>query len=670
VTALRQIAVSGPSVQQPQQAVTYEWLSTNGLGGFASGTVGGINTRRYHAVLLAAPKVENRFVLLAQLLEEVRQGDRSWSLGAAWYPDDVIHPQGYTHLHRFTPYPYPTWIYTAGDWIIEKQLTMVKGANTTVVRYRLAAGDGKNMQLVIRPLFAGRDYHATRRATPECFHVSQKNQCLIVSSAADMPTTWLGCNTGEFSPEEVWYENVRYPAESARGLDDEEDLFAPGRITFTNWDRDIYLVITAEEPDYAASAAGVEAYGRQAFTRVAEEQERLLALAQHPPGVAALLTLAADAFVIRRGRTTSIIAGYPWFTDWGRDTMIALPGLLLATGRAEEALSTLKTFAAAAQDGLIPNRFPDRHSTPEYNTVDAALWFIYACERYVTHTNSPADLEPIWPVIKAIITGYLAGTRFNIQVDKRGLVHAGAANTQLTWMDAKVGDWVVTPRQGFPVEISALWYNALRSAAALCSRWDKRFSTLCYEQAELTKRHFAATFWDAERDYLADVVDAAGQVDASLRPNQLFAMSLPYPVFTGKDAVRAVRRVWQELLTPMGIRSLAATDTRYRGVYAGDQWQRDGAYHQGTVWAWLMGPFISAYIKTHGAGRRQLNQARLLLAPLFDHLEQAGLGHISEIFSGDSPHLPAGCPAQAWSVAELLRLWAEEFARAPLELDL
>jgi predicted glycogen debranching enzyme len=665
---LHDIAISGPQAQLPQHASTYEWFSTNGLGGFASGTVAGLNTRRYHAVLLAAPQVESRYVLLSQLQEEVWQGDRCWSLGATYYPD-VIHPQGYVHLHRFTLYPCPTWIYAASDWVIEKRLTMVKDANTTVVRYRLLAGSGQELQLMIRPLVAGRDYHATRRATPDYFTVSQQNHWLAVMPPAPVPTTWIGYNTGTFSAGADWYANVQYPAESARGLDAEEDLFSPGQLSVTGWDKDLYLVVAAEEPDLTGSAVDITEYGKAAFSTVMEQQKRLLALAQHPTGVVANLVLSADAFVIRRTDTTSVIAGYPWFTDWGRDTMIALPGLLLATGRTQEALSTLTTFATVVKDGLIPNRFPDRDTTPEYNTVDAALWFIYACERYVRYTNAPADLEPIWFAIKSIITSYVEGTKYGIRVDARGLVYAGQAGTQLTWMDAKVGDWVVTPRQGFPVEISALWYNALRSVASLSTYFDASFSAFCNEQAELTKRYFAATFWDAAHGYLADLVDDTGQVDGSLRPNQLFAMSLPYPVFTGENAAGAVHKVWQELYTPMGLRSLSSSDTHYRGIYQGDQRQRDGAYHQGTVWAWLIGPFISAYLKTHGSEQRQLNLARMLLMPLLDHLTKAGLGHISEIFSGDSPHLPEGCPAQAWSVAELLRLWVEEFHREPLELE-
>lgn len=662
---MRQISASGPVAFDIERAAKLEWLSTNSIGGFASGTVAGVNTRRYHAVLLAAPQMENRFVLVSQVQEEVRQDGASWFLGATYYPG-VVHPQGYRHIVRFMAYPEPTWIYAAGTWVLEKRIVMVRRMNATVIRYRLLDGMGP-LRLLLRPMLAGRNYHHTATEAPNRFTSEQQGAWLRVTGGAAVPDTWLSAN-GTYQGEAQWYRHVLYPQEQARGLDYTEDLYVPGWYDCTlNTGDLVWLVAWSATADTDQPPAKPVELVEPAFADVVLRHSELLDMAGNPAGIAANLVLAADSFIIERPDSASVIAGYPWFTDWGRDAMVSFPGLFLATGRSAEGLSVLTTFASAAQDGLIPNRFPDRSSEPEYNTVDASLWFIYACYKYLKYTGDSAGLADLWPVVKSIIHWYSNGTRFGIGADDQGLVHAGADGCQLTWMDAKVDGWVVTPRQGYPVEISALWYNALRSVAHLAALYEPHFGDECRVIAAQVKRHFMAAFWLADEGYLADVVRSDGSRDRSLRPNQLLAVCLPYPLVKGDAARSIVRRVQASLYTPMGLRSLAPDDPEYRGVYRGNQWDRDSAYHQGTVWAWLIGPFITAYRQAYGRAPHTRGVARTLLAPLLDHLWDAGLGHISEVFDGEPPHTPGGCFAQAWSVAEMLRLWVEEFDREPLE---
>lgn len=657
---MRQIVLSGNKACGLDSSAGSEWLVTNGLGGFASGTVAGINTRRYHGLLVAAPGGPDRYLLLAQVHEEVQVERECYHLGAFAYRDDSLHPKGFQFLQRFTLYPYPTWIYAASSWMLEKRIGMDHGHNTVWVGYRLLAAPVR-VHLVLRPFVAARHYHAMQRSHEVRFAIDHERYGVRLQGSGDVPGLWLA-SSGMFEPCDTWYYNVTYAAEASRGLDHEEDLFVPGTfVTDLEPGDEAWLVGTSEAKVLRNKTSMFPSQGG-----VTPRQAKLVQQAGGPTGILANLVVAADAYIIRRRGRTSIIAGYPWFTDWGRDAMICIPGLLLATGRSAEALEVLTTFAEAESEGLIPNRFPDGSEAPEYNTVDAPLWFVHACYKYLRYTGDMAGMKRLWPAITAIIGGYQRGTRFGIGVDKKGLVRADAQGLQLTWMDAKVGQWVVTPRRGYPVEISALWYNALRCAALIGQEWDATFCAMCNEWAELTARHFLPSFWLPEQGYLADVIAPDGTLDPSLRPNQLFALSLLYPLCGEKKARSIVTRVWKELLTPLGVRSLSPSDPKYQPVYRGDQWARDGAYHQGTVWAWLMGPFIGAYRYAYGRTPASEAVALHMMAPLLDHLTEAGLGQISEVFDGEPPYQPGGCFAQAWSVAELLRLWVEEFARQDL----
>jgi predicted glycogen debranching enzyme len=657
---VRQITFSGTQACDRKRSACLEWLLTNGLGGFASGTVAGINTRRYHGLLVAAPGGPDRYLLLAQLHEQIQVAGKSTHLGAFLYRDDTIHPRGFEHLWRFCLYPYPTWLYASDSWMLKKRIIMNHGHNTVMIGYRLLSSPS-TARLVLQPFVAGRHYHATQRCHQACFTVEgHTSPWICVRGHEGVPSLWLA-SCGKFVPRDMWYHNVIYTEEAARGLDYEEDLFVPGEfsVDLTVGD-DIWFVASTEPTDIPPSLS-------EECGNMTPRQAGMLKQAGGPTGTVANLVVAADAYVIKRRGRTSIIAGYPWFTDWGRDAMICIPGLLLATGRSDEAFDVLTTFAEAEKDGLIPNRFPDRSETPEYHSVDAPLWFVYACYKYLQYTDDVAGIEALWPAVKAIITGYRQGTRFGIMVDGKGLIRAEAPGLQLTWMDAKAGDWVVTPRRGYPVEISALWYNALRCAASMGRGWDAEFCDACQEWAELTRRHFLPTFWLREKGYLADVISADGEIDSSLRPNQLFALSLPYALCHGETARRIVMEVWANLLTPLGLRSLSPQDAMYQPVYRGDQRSRDGAYHQGTVWAWLIGPFVSAYRNAFGRTKSTESVALNMISPLLDHVNEAGLGHVSEVFDGAPPHRPGGCFAQAWSVAELLRLWVEEFERKDLK---
>ncbi len=667
-----QIAVSGPEAQDPERSSRQEWLLTNGLGGFAAGTVSGAPTRRYHGLMVAAVRPDERYMILPQLQEEVVQGAAACRLGATRYPD-VWHPQGYLHLHRFTLYPAPCWIYRAASWLLSKTVVMPYGRNATVVCYRLLAAVGP-VVLHLRPFLAIRDYHSVQREHKEAYRMEQVGSWQVAHGPAGTPPAFLAAG-GVYTAEPAWYRRIQYAIEKARGLECEEDWYSPGvfHLELAPGDASWFWVSAAapgggrqgEVPPAWLADPAVAA--EQAPRAAAERIDMLLAQAGRPAGAAANLVVAADAFIVRRERSASVIAGYPWFTDWGRDAMISLPGLFLATGRQEEAAGVLATFAAAERDGLIPNRFPDAGAVPEYNTVDAPLWFIYAWWKYIHHTGERRTLTELWPAVRATIAGYKRGTAFNIGVDRRGLVTAGAEGYALTWMDAKAGGWIVTPRHGAAVEINALWYNALRSAAAAAAGIDPGFARQCREWAEQTEKAFRPAFWLPDKGYLADVLAPAGEVDSSLRPNQLLAISLPFPLLAGAEARQVVQRVGQELLTPLGLRTLSPADPAYQPYYGGDQQARDAAYHQGAAWAWLMGPFISAYRQAYGRDARTLAVSRCLLAPLLDHLQAGGLGQVTEICEGTPPHVPAGCFAQAWSVAEILRLWSEEFARAPLE---
>jgi len=633
-----------------------EWLETNGIGGFASGTINGCNTRRYHGLLVAATKPPvGRLVLLSKFEETLIVNGTSYELGTNRYPG-TVHPQGFQFLKAFRLDPFPAITFRVDGIEIEKTLFMVQGENTTVIEYALkSAPDSVTVKLELRPLIAFRDYHSlTHENGAISSRVDQQSELISVSPYQGLPGLYLANNAQEVESTGNWYRNFEYDAERERGLDFQEDLFNPCVLSFDLNSTQKATIIASTEPHDVKSA---EQYRAREISRRKENAGR----SPVNDDFINSLTGAADQYIVSRGDQKSVIAGYHWFSDWGRDTMIALPGLTLPTGRHDVARSILRTFSQSVSQGMLPNRFPDAGETPEYNTVDATLWFFEAVRAYLAYTGDLTFVqEELYDVLTDIINWHVRGTRFGIKLDSAGLLNSGEDGVQLTWMDAKVGDWVVTPRRSKPVEIQALWYNAIciMEELAGCTGDEsakKRYNSM----AALTKWSFNRLLWNEKGGYLYDVING-GPPDASIRPNQIFAVSLPHSMLSPERAKQVVNVVEQHLLTPYGLRSLAPGDPHYRGRYTGDGASRDGAYHQGTVWPWLMGPFITAYIKINGGSEAARRQAELWLTPLKEHLSDAGLGHISEIFEGDAPHGPVGCIAQAWSVAEILRATVED----------
>lgn len=635
------------------EAESHEWVLTNGLGGYASATVTGANTRRYHALLMASllPPVE-RVLLVSQVEEELESDGQRYGLATAHYPG-VIHPAGYRFLESFALAPLPTWRFRVGSRVLERRVAMPHGQNATIVSYRLRGGGAGRLRL--RPLVNLRDYHSDTQGQPDLFTQEPLADGVALHSGLGRPLI-IRMVGARYQVAPQWHERMEYPRERERGLTDTEDHFSPGVLEVTLGTRPVNLVCALD---------GLEG---EPEALVAGEEARLRALAQRGGQLGWLpgrLFPAADSFLVDRyergegapgaaGKT--IIAGYHWFADWGRDTMIALPGICLVTGRLAEARQVLLTFAGHLRRGLVPNRFSDTGAGADYNTVDASLWFIHAAWKYYQYSRDAETVRALRPALEEILAAYREGTDFGIGMDPEdGLIRAGGPGLQLTWMDAKVGDWVVTPRWGKPVEISALWYNALRAAADLGTTlgWPERGWG---ETAERVGAGFAR-FWNPDIGCLYDVLDGPAGADPAVRPNQVLAAGLPFPVLVGERAAAMLEVVRERLLTPFGLRTLDPGHPEYRGQCTGDQRSRDGAYHQGTVWPWLIGPYLDALARTQpGLGRRQV---RRLLGGLTRHLREVGLGTISEIFDGDLPHRPRGCVSQAWSVAEVLRVWVE-----------
>jgi len=638
-------------------AIQREWLETNGLGGFASSTIIGLNTRRYHGLLTAAtnPPV-GRMLLLAKLEETVVIDGRRFELAANRYPG-VVHPEGYRHLKEFRLDPFPIFTFEVEGVEIEKRVFLVYGENTVVVEYELRLPQGApapDCLLEVRPLIAFRDYHSTTHQNRALnSDVKAEPGLATVAPYQGSPSLHLAHDAGELKITGHWYHNFEYDVERERGLDYLDDLFNPFLLRFPLHGRRTAAIIASTERRAISQAAGF---------RQAEVQRRkaVLEASPHDDSLVRALVAAADQYIVKRGDLKTVIAGYHWFSDWGRDTMIALPGLTLATGRTEVAKSILLAFAGHVDRGMLPNRFPDAGEAPEYNTVDATLWFFHAVQALLQYTGDyPFVRSHLYPVLAGIIDWHSKGTRYGIRVEEDGLIAAGEPGAQLTWMDARIGDWVVTPRHGKPVEIQALWYHALRIMEDLARRFDDPAAAQYGGMAAHAHASFNNLFWNEQAGCLYDVVNGELR-DGSIRPNQIFAVSLPHTMVSAERAARVVEVVQRELLTPYGLRSLASGDPQYRPRYTGDPRSRDSAYHQGTVWPWLMGHFITAYLKVsgHSAGARR--QAAQWLAVFQEYLTDRGVGQLPEIFDADAPHHPRGCLAQAWSVAELLRAAVED----------
>ena len=634
-------------LHQYSEATRFEWLETNGLGGYSSSTIIGCNERRYHGLLIAAttPPTERK-MLLSKLDETIISERGRFELSTNNY-GSTIHPSGYVSMKHFRKVLFPEFLYEAGGVILRKTIAMIHGENTVVIIYDvLTAEDSFTLELL--PLLACRDHHHLQRSndnvvTEAVFENDIYKACLYEGS----PAVFISCPGAAFHAEANWYFNFHYRMEEERGLEDTEDLFTQGRLSLSLKQRDsVGIIISTEHPG-----------NRNAQDLFQQETARRRNLVAHETGDAFIkhLVLAADQFIVERGAGKTIIAGYHWFTDWGRDTMISLPGLCLVTGRYDDARKILAAFAKSVSEGMLPNRFPDNNEAPEYNNVDGTLWFFIAVYRYLQASKDKRFvLDEMLPVLSEIISWYEKGTRFGIHEDKDGLIYAGEPGLQLTWMDAKAGDWVVTPRKGKAVEVNALWYNALKIYASFLqlSRKRKRANEIT-NKAVVTQKNFIEIFWNEKAGYLYDVVDGA-QKDDRFRPNQLFAITLPFPLVFHKKAKMVLKKTTEQLYTPVGLRTLSPDDPSYIKTYQGNQQERDAAYHQGSVWSWLLGPYIDAIMKLQGVKAKAA--ARKAIEQFKFHLNEAGIGTVSEIFDGEPPHYPKGCIAQAWGVAEILRV--------------
>lgn len=621
-----------------------EWLLTNGTGAFASSTVVGCNTRRYHSLLCAAltPPV-GRYNMLSRVGEMITlpsESQTTWELSINQFREQ-FHPRGDQHLRRFEMDETVRWFYRVQDVEIDKELLLCWGRNVSGIRYTIRPRSHR-VKLELLPFLAMRDFHALRHGADASFqaqpwpgHVSVTEHGLQMHLSSDH---------AQWAPKPCWWHGHFYRIEAERGLDNFEDLWNPGRFVFET-----------DKPASTVIWASSEPIDQPDWDRELKLRRDALAQAEGPLGASAppvtrrLLRSAADFVVSRKtpsgGPGTTVLAGYPWFADWGRDTMIALPGLLLCSRRFEQARQVLSVFAQYVSEGMIPNRFDDYDNRPHYNTVDASLWFIHAAYEYLRLSGDRQTFDAtLLPACRQIIDGYRKGTRFGIHMDPSdGLILQGDATTQLTWMDAKCDGTAFTPRQGKAVEINALWYNALRLLGE-------------NELADRAGRGFVAAFWISPFRGLYDVVNA-GYRDGAVRPNQIFAVSLPHSPLNTQQQAAVVEVVRRELLTPYGLRTLSPSDPRYCPRFEGPPRQRDAAYHNGTAWPWLIGPFIEAYLKTHDRNPAALEQAKKWLTPLIQHLDDgACVGQVSEVYDGTAPQRPGGCCAQAWSVAELLRL--------------
>jgi predicted glycogen debranching enzyme len=639
--------------QKFNEAIRREWLETNGLGGWASSSILGAHTRRYHGLLVAATRPPvGRMVMLSKLDETLVVEGQRLELSTNVY-NGAVHPEGFRHLQGFTKNFFPEFNYEAAGVGLKKTIAAVNGENTTLILYEVS-GASPAFTLELQPFMAGRDYHSLTHANDQMTEKFEfENDVFVARLYEGLPDLFLLVPGVTFEARPDWYFNFEYLVEKARGQDFQEDLFTPGvfKCRLKAGDK-LGVIASTQNPK-----------NRDAFVLFSQEKERRKKVISILPVIdetTKTLGLAADQLIVRRDNDfKTIIAGYHWFTDWGRDTMIALPGLTLATGRFDDAKKIIQAFAQSISQGMLPNRFPDAGAAPEYNTVDATLWFFVAIFKYLKYTGDKAFIEnELLPVLEEIIDCHERGTRYSIHVDDDGLLYAGEPGVQLTWMDAKIGDWVVTPRTGKAVEINALWCNALAIMALLYKSVGQKASAEHFAQrAEQTRDRFRKEFWYEEGGYLYDYVDGEMR-DTSIRPNQIFALSLPFPILEGQQAQKVLETVTDKLYTPFGLRSLAPEDPHYRPVYRGNGSERDSAYHQGTVWGWLLGPWLTAFVRVNGQKGKGI--ARKYFQELIPHLKDAGIGTISEIFDADWPHAPRGCIAQAWSVAEIMRAYVED----------
>jgi predicted glycogen debranching enzyme len=650
--------------QDFERAAGVEWLETNGLGGWAGTTVAGAHSRRYHGLLVAAtqPPVE-RTVLLSRLDEILHLGGDSYELGCNRFPGAVA-PRGFEYLTSFRKDLFPVFEYEAGGIRLRKTVAAVDGENTTLVLYEVLAAPGPFV-MSLRPFLAARDQHALTSAPS-----AQENGpspatgfsdgLLRVHTAEDIPEMFVLVPGADFQSNPQWWYRFEYELDRQRGFDFQEDLWMPGLFSreLAAGDR-LGVILSTDDPR-----------GRDAFALFEKERKRREKILRALPAqdtLARSLALAADSFIVRKGANQRmVVAGYPWFGERSRDTMIALPGLCLVTGRADDAKKILRTFAKALDRGVLPDRLADRGAEPALGSVDASLWLAVAVWKYLLATGDEAFVrETLLPAVRKVVHWYQKGTQHGIRVDADGLLLAGTPETAVTWMDGRIEGRPVTPRHGKAVEVNALWVNTLRILAELEARLGEAADgKVLAQKARRAEKRFQELFWNEAAGQLDDVVDvvdiADGEQlrDTALRPNQIFALSLPFPLLPKDKAARVLETVEASLYTPVGLRTLAPGHPDYHAVYKGGHESREAAYHQGTVWSWLLGPYLTALVRVHGAAGRK--KAREVIAALEPRLAEAGVGSLSEVFDAEAPHSPRGCIARAWSVAEVLRAYAED----------
>ena len=628
----------------PQKALQHEWLETNGLGAYASSTIIGCNTRKYHGLLVSpAPGTDQRYVFLSRIENTLYTDSGEYALSTSQYPG-TLYPSGYQYAIEFNLHESPHFRYELDGTVLDYRIMMRHEQSAVLLCHKATNAKGRAL-LKIVPLLAFRDFNATASKNNYARLEAKRSKGMIVLSPYEgLPAVYFqGSTKFSFSGSPDWYMSTEYFREQERGYDFTEDLFTPGFLTVElRPEEEFILQVSIGKPVETAAAAFKSELARR--TEQSPDLEPL--------------RINAGKFLIskKRAEKASIIAGFPWFGEWGRDAMISLPGLTLCRNRPDITLEILESFASFEKEGLFPNQL-HVYGESSYNTVDASLWFFWAAQMYVRFVGDADRLRVnILPTMRRILAAYVTGRVPHGKVRDDGLLDVGSEDTQLTWMDAKVHGRPVTPRYGMPVEINALWINALRFYAELC---DDPYS---YELAPLEKYHhslsetFVDKFWLEDYGYLADVVYPDGVIDASIRPNQVFAVSMPHSALSDNQAARIVDILENHLLTPYGLRTLTPNHINYAGRYGGSQESRDAAYHQGTVWPWLIGHFIDAFLRIHSSNSNRVSDMRTRLRPLIDgHLYEAGLGSISEVFDGDEPHTPGGCPMQAWSVAEMLR---------------
>jgi predicted glycogen debranching enzyme len=657
-----------------ERGIEKEWLLTNGIGGYASSTVIGANSRRYHGLLIASlnPPVERRLIL-SKIDETLIIDGESYFLYSFRTPGFTM--EGFKYQQKFSYNPLPVFVYNVRDVIVEKTVTMVYGENTVAVIYHITAGNS-SLKLRLTPLVNFRDHHHNSSRSHMIFKKTRIARGVVINPY-NIPgiNIMITCSDADFTTmDDCWFIGMHYKMEEERGLPSLEDHFIPGYfdVGVSPGEEKYVTIIAALESEIKDSTTfeskikdkdGPIPDGHFLIEKEEKRLAELLDMVGYKDDFAKKLALAADKFIVYRKSTGSktIIAGYPWFADWGRDAMIAMPGIALATGRFDDAKQVLYTFSRYVSDGLLPNLFPDEsHGTPAYNTADASLWYFEAVYKYVEYTGDYAFIkESIYKVLNEIIGAYMNGTRYNIKMEKDFLIWAGDPLTQLTWMDAKVEDRAVTPRYGKAVEINALWYNALKIMEHFARQFEGNGAAFKFNKvAEQARKSFEKTFWNREKQCLYDVVGNDFK-DGRVRPNQVVAISLTNAVMEGEKAKKIVRKVLEELYTDFGIRSLSPKEDGYKGNYSGSQYNRDAAYHQGTAWAWLSGHFIRAYVRVYRENKPALRKARVFVENFRDHMKDSCIGEISEIFDGDWPFFPRGCIAQAWSVGEILRTYVE-----------